>query len=369
MGIRDLLKVMAENLAVDLYLTEGAPPIWRDENMVKKGDQVLKADDVARFAEEVLSSDQYSQLQRKLEFNASFVDEDGNRFRFNFFYQRHSLGIVVRRIKKTIPSVEELGLPEVFQSSIMIKHGLILVVGSAGSGKSTSIAAMLNHRNENAQGHIVTVEDPVEFTHQHKGCIFTQREMGIDTHSWDDALKSALRQRPDVVYIGEIRDHVTMQHAINFAETGHLCIATMHATSASQAIERISNLSPHTEKSQRLYNLANVLKVVIGQRLVPAKDGGMVLAMDILKNDGMVKPLIMESKIYEIRELMDKNSDYGMMTFDSSLLSLLKDKKISEETAMLFADQPENLKLELLKLSMSPSQMNYVGNPLNKEEF
>lgn len=368
-SIREILKVMVETQTVDLYLTEGAPPIWRDERIVEKGEEKLLNSDIQAFTEEVLNADQIQQLGRKMEFNSAFQDDDGNRFRFNFFYQRHNLGIVIRRIRKTIPTVESLGLPDVFQSTVMAKNGLVLVVGNAGSGKSTSIAAMLDYRNEKSQGHIVTVEDPIEFTHEHKGCIFTQREIGIDTHSWDDALKNALRQRPDVVYIGEIRDHITMQHAMNFADTGHLCVATMHATSASQAIERISNLSPNTEKSQRLYNLANVLKSIIGQRLVPAKDGGMVLALDVLKNDGLIKPLIMEANIYEMRELMYKNSDYGMMTFDLSLMDLFKKGKITEETAMLFADQPENLKLELLKIAMSPSQVGYPGSPLNKNEF
>jgi twitching motility protein PilU len=369
MSILPLLDLMVKNASVDLYLTENAPPIWREEKIVATGDAPLTAVQIEAFTREILDTAEYNKLVSYKELNHAFVDAAGNRFRFNFYYQRHSLGIVIRRIKRQIPTIESLALPDIFKHAIMMKHGLVLVVGSAGSGKSTSIAAMLDYRNENSQGHVITVEDPIEFTHEHKGCIFSQREVGIDTNSWDTALKNALRQRPDVVYIGEIRDKETMQHAINFAETGHLCIATMHATSASQAIERVANFAPNAEKSQRLFNLSNVLKIIIGQRLVPAKEGGMVLAMDILKNDGLIKPLIVAGEIYEMRELMYKHSDYGMMTFDLSLLQLFKQGKITEETAMLFADQPDNIKLEILKLSMSASSIAYPGSPLNKNEF
>jgi len=369
MSILTLLHRMVENESVDLYLTEGAPPIWRDEKIVEKGDAPLNSLQIEEFTKEILNTADYNKLTAYKELNHAFVDSEGNRFRFNFYYQRHSLGIVIRRIKRDIPTVEDLKLADVFKHAIMIKHGLVLVVGNAGSGKSTSIAAMLNYRNEHSQGHVVTIEDPIEFTHEHKGCIFSQREIGIDTNSWDAALKNALRQRPDVVYIGEIRDKETMQHAIAFAETGHLCVATMHATSASQAIERIANLSTNAEKAQRLFNLSNVLKIIIGQRLIPAKEGGMVLAMDILKNDGLIKPLIAAGEVHEMREIMLKNSDYGMMTFDASLLQLYKERKISEESAVLFADAPENVKLEILKLSMSISNSTYPGSPLNKNEF
>lgn len=369
MTVFALLNRMLENQSVDLYITEGMPPIWREEKIVERGAAPLTKEDVHSYTHQILDAQSYAELLQNKELNFAYMDGQGNRFRFNFYFQRHHLSIVVRRIKREVPSIEDLNLPDIFKTGVMLKQGLVLVVGSAGVGKSTSVAAMLNHRNENAEGHIITIEDPVEFSHSHKRSIISQREVGIDTMSWDSALKNALRQRPDVVYIGEIRDRNTMQHAMNFAETGHLCIATMHASSASQAVERIANLSSDNDKEQRLFNLANVLKIIIGQRLLPAKLGGMVMALDILRNEGLIKPLIREGNVQELRELMARNADAGMQTFDLSILSLFKQGLVSDETAMLFADQPENIKLEIMKAAMSVSNPSFPGSPLNKDVF
>jgi len=350
---------MAECGASDLYLTSGLPATWRADKIVEQGDEVLTNVNIQDMAEAILSKEDLASLPKNKELNLAYRDTNGERYRINIFYQMQNLGMVIRRVNTQIPTIDDYNLDDIYKTSIMKHSGLILVVGPAGSGKSTSIAAMLEHRNKHGDGHIITIEDPVEFVHQHDKCIFTQRDIGIDTNSWDEALKNTLRQRPDVIYIGEIRDHKTMQHALDYAETGHLCISTLHAPSASQAIERIANLAPEAENKQRLYTLSQTLRAIIAQRLVPSIDGeSRVLATEILRNEGLMRSLIAAGNVEEIKELMYKNNDIGMMTFEQSLRHLYKTGKISKETAVTASENPDNMKLELMKEGFGSQKFN-----------
>ena len=349
MNIFELLEKMKEHKASDLYLTVGLPPSYRNENIITDSETKLDNEMILSMLNQIASEEEQQQFFKNKELNTAIKDSSGERFRANFMYQQHNVAIIIRKINKIIPTIEELGLAPAYKEAIMQNRGLILVVGMSGSGKSTSIASMLDYRNTSGNGHIITIEDPIEYLHQHKNCIFTQREVGIDTNSWEEALKNALRQRPDVIYIGEIRDAVTMEQAMNFAETGHLCIATLHATNASTAIERITNLFPISAKQQSLYSLAQVLKYVFAQRLVMSREGKRVAAIEILRNVGLMKPLIIDGKIPEIKDLMNKNSDIGMMTFENCLQTMFHNKIISEEVAVNEADNPDEMRLALFK--------------------
>jgi twitching motility protein PilU len=346
--------------ASDLYLTVGLPPSWRGNKIVQAEDsKPLTNEEILGMLEQITTDSERDKFQRIKEMNLAVLGKDNNRYRANCFFQQQKVGMVIRRMHTTIPSLEDLNLELAYREAIMLNRGLVLVVGPSGSGKSTAIASMLDYRNKNGSGHIVTVEDPIEYVHEHKKCIFTQREVGIDTLSWTEALKNALRQRPDVIYIGEIRDKDSMENAINFAETGHLCIATLHATSASQAVERVGNFFATGAKTQSLYSLAQVLKYIFAQRLVSTKSGEKRSIIEILKNVGFVKPLIIEGKVPEIKDLMQKNSDYGLMTFEQSLVNLLKTGVITEETAINEADNPDNMKLQILQSRTGNARVAY----------
>jgi len=345
---RYLLK-MCEAGASDLYLTYNYPPSLRVENHILpiSGEAPLKGEDIDAIIDEILDESQKQELATTFELNVALDSYHKERFRANFFRQQHKNGIVIRRIRTDIPSIESLKLPPIYSKLIMEKRGLILMVGSAGAGKSTSLAAMLNYRNQHGDGHVVTIEDPIEYIYEPRGCIFTQRELGIDTYSYGNALKNALRQSPDVIVIGEIRDRDTMENALLFCETGHLCIATLHANNSSQAIERMVNLFPEEGQRQVLITLSQNLKAIFSQRLVEDKTGHRVLAAEILLNAGLIKKLIEEGKIKEIKELMERNKDQGMQTFDQCLLELYLKGTITADVALNESDNPSNLRLRI----------------------
>jgi twitching motility protein PilU len=360
MDIYSLLEKMQRFEASDLYLTVGLAPSWRGLDIIQDAEsKPLSNEDIVGMLDQITTELERDKFYRIKEMNLAVTDTLGNRYRANCFFQQQKIGMVIRRMHTSIPSLEELNLDLAYREAIMLNRGLVLVVGPSGSGKSTAIASMLDYRNKTGSGHIVTVEDPIEYVHEHNKCIFTQREVGIDTLSWTEALKNALRQRPDVIYIGEIRDKDAMENAINFAETGHLCVATLHATSASQAVERVANFFATGAKNQSLYSLAQVLKYIFAQRLVTSTTGAKRPIIEILKNVGFVKPLIIEGKVPEIKDLMQKNSDYGMMTFEQSLVNLLKKEIISEEIAINEADNPDNMRLHIMQSRTSNARTAY----------
>ncbi len=342
-----LLEKMHNLKGSDIYLTVGCPPSIRVNDSIHAEGNPLSPEDMEDIIHELLNEEQLEEFESALEFNTAISWNEHARFRVNAFRQQQHTGVVIRRIQTDIPTMEELGLPETYRELIMQPRGLVLVVGPTGSGKSSSLAAMIGCRNENGIGHIITIEDPIEFVHQHKGCIVTQRDVGIDTYSFGMALKNALRQRPDVVLIGEIRDRETMEHAINFAETGHLCVATLHANNSNQAIERVLNFFPEEKHHQVLANLAMNLKGILSQRLVPNRHGTRSIAVEIMLNQGLVRNLIEEGKIKEIKDVMEKNSDQGMYTFERSLLDLYYAGIITDEVAISESDNPANLRLKL----------------------
>lgn len=349
-----LLDAMVARQASDIYVTVGSPASLRINDRIEPVGEVLEEDSIRAMIREVLSDTQMEEFVRTHEFNTSLSRPGLGRFRLNCFVQRHSSGMVLRRINTQIPTPEELKLLPAYTNLIMEKRGLLLVVGGTGSGKSTSLAAMLGHRNAHSSGHILTVEDPVEFVHEHRKCIVTQREVGIDTESYAVALKNALRQRPDVVLIGEIRDLEVLEHAINFAESGHLCVATLHANNANQTIQRIINLFPEDRQKQILHNLSLNLIGVISQRLVAAKDGGRALAVEIMLNDGLVTQLIEEGNVKDIKDVMAKNRGQGMQTFDQALLDLFIAGTITQDTAEAESDNAANLRLMIKQYQNSP---------------
>ena len=346
--IKPYLQEMVNAGASDLFLTFGYPPCLRVESRLKATEKpALTGEEIDKVIEDLLSEDQLGEFKSTLELNIAFSMGEEGRFRINIFRQNNHAGLVARLIKSRIPTFEELGLPEIYSKFIMEKRGLFLMVGATGSGKSTSLASMLDYRNSNGSGHIITIEDPIEFLHFPKGCIFTQREVGIDTYSYGMALKNALRQSPDVILIGEIRDRETMENAILFCETGHLVIATLHSNNANQAIERIINLFPEELRRQILSTLSQNLNAIISQRLVEDVYGNRSVAYEILINEGLSRLLIEEGKLKEIKDLMEKSRDRGMITFDQCLFDMINQKKITEEVALREADNPSNLRLRI----------------------
>lgn len=342
------IKQMIVTNASDLFLIVGSPPSLRIEGKIKKlSDKIVTQEYLDGVVKSVLQEDQKYEFESNLELNVALAFDKVNRFRANFFRQMHNSGLVIRRIKVKIPTTDELKLPSIYKDTIMEKRGLILMVGGTGAGKSTSLASMLEYRNENGSGHVITVEDPIEFIHEHKNCLFTQREIGIDTYSYNVALKNALRQSPDVIVIGEIRDRETMESALIFCETGHLCVATLHANNASQAIERALNLFPEEMHQQALITLSQNLLAIFAQRLVENKRGGQSLATEVMLNAGLIKQLIEEDKIKQISEIMEKGRDQGMHTFDQSLLELINKGEISVDVALRESDNPNNLRLRV----------------------
>lgn len=348
MEIRDFLKIMVERDASDIYLTVDSLPVYRIQGVTQPmGDTKFDHKQVDALAHSIMSPRQRREFEENLEMNLALYYPDLGRFRVNIFRQMGNTGIVIRQIKEDIRQIEELGLPPIIKDIAMTKKGLVLVVGPTGCGKSTTLAAMIDHRNSNAPGHIISVEDPIEFVHRHKRSIITQRELGSDTHSYQEALKNAMRQAPDVILIGEIRDTETMEAAITFADTGHLCLATLHSTNANQCFERVLNFFPEARHAQVLMQLSLNLRAIISQRLVPGLDGKRVPAVELLLDTPRIKDLIKKGEIDMLKEAMEQGIHEGCQTFDQALFVLYKEKKISLEQALIHADSANNLRLKI----------------------
>jgi len=347
-----LLEDMIMRHASDLYITFGSAPSFRvGDDMVPLDCPPLDDDIISTYLDHLLKPEQRDEFETTLEFNTGMAFRDNlARFRINAFRQQQHSGIIIRRIQTDIPTAASLGLTKAYTDLVMEKRGLVLVVGPTGSGKTTSMAAMIGHRNSSGQGHIITIEDPIEYVHTHKQCIVTQRDVGLDTYSFAIALKNALRQRPDVVLIGEIREREVMEQAIYFAETGHLCLATLHASNASQAIERAINFFPEERHPQILLNLSLNLRGILSQRLVSNLKGGRSLAVEVMLNNGLIKQLVEEGKIRQIREMIEKGTSEGMRTFDQSLVDLFASGTISAEVAIAESDNPANVRLHIKQL-------------------
>lgn len=349
---------MNERGASDLYLTHGFPPTLRvDNELVPIHPVPLDEEAINDILGSILTSRQQRDFESRMELNTALDMGGYGRFRVNVYKQRQVPGLVIRRIISKIPSLEELKLPPVLASIAMEKRGLVLVTGMTGSGKSTTLATMLNHRNEREQGHILTIEDPIEYYHEHKKSVVTQREVGVDTESYAMALKNALRQRPDVILIGEIRDMTVMEQALAIAETGHLCLATLHTNNAYQAIERIVNFFPEESHAQVRLNLSMNLKAIISQRLLPSAKGGLVPALEIMINQALIRELIQRGDYEKITEIMEQNRPIGMCTFDQSLLELFAAGLISEETAITQSDRSSDMSVKIRQYKLGK-----VGN-------
>lgn len=349
MEIRDFLKVMVERDASDIYLTVESVPMYRINGVTQPvGDSKLTNEQLEALANAAMRTDkQRKEFEEMMEMNLALAYDDLGRFRVNIFRQRGNVGFVIRQIKVEIVPLEKLGMPPVIADISMTKRGLVLVVGATGSGKSTTLAAMIDHRNSSEPGHIISVEDPIEFVHPHKKSIVTQREVGFDTHSFGNALKNTLRQAPDVILIGEIRDTETMEAAITFAETGHLCLGTLHSNNANQAIERIMNFFPMERHAQIYLQLALNLRAVISQRLIPSVDGKRAAALEILMDTPRIKDLIKRGEVDVLKDAMEQGIQEGNQTFDQALFMLYKEGKISLEQALINSDSANNLRLKI----------------------
>ncbi len=345
----DLLRLMLGKKASDMFITAGFPPAMKiDGKMTPISQQVLSPQQAREIARSIMNDKQTAEFDASNECNFAIGMPGVARFRVNAFVQRGSVGLVFRTITTKIPKLEELGLPEVLKDIAMTKRGLVIFVGGTGSGKSTSLAAMVGYRNENSFGHIITIEDPVEFVHEHNNCIITQREIGVDTDSWHIALKNTLRQAPDVILIGEIRDRETMDYAIAFAETGHLCMATLHANSTNQALDRIINFFPEERRHQLLMDLSLNVRAFVSQRLIPKADGiGRVAAIEIMINSPLISDLIFKGDVHEIKEIIGRSRESGMQTFDQALFDLHERGDISYEDALRNADSVNDLRLKV----------------------
>ena len=345
----DLLRLLLSKKGSDLFITVGFPPAIKvDGKMTPVSSQALTPQHTADLARSIMNDKQAAEFEAKKECNFAINPAGIGRFRVNAFVQQGNIGIVLRVITTTIPKIEDLGLPPVLKDIVMTKRGLVIMVGATGSGKSTTLAAMIGFRNENSQGHIITIEDPIEYTHPHRGCLITQREVGVDTHSWGDALKNTLRQAPDVILIGEIRERETMEHAVAFAETGHLCLGTLHANSANQALDRIINFFPEERRAQLLMDLSLNLRGLVSQRLIPLKEGkGRCAAIEVMLNSPLISDLIFKGEVHEIKEIMKKSRELGMQTFDQALFDLYEEGKISYEDALRNADSVNDLRLTI----------------------
>ncbi|MHB1666713.1 MAG: PilT/PilU family type 4a pilus ATPase [Thiomonas sp.] len=347
--VHDLLRLMVSRGGSDLFLTADFPPAIKVDGQVSKmSAQPLTAQHTQALARAIMNDRQSSDFEKNKECNFAIAPSGIGRFRCNAFMQQGNIGLVLRLIPQTVPTIDSMGLPKVLEELAMAKRGLIIFVGATGSGKSTSLAAMLDWRNEYSYGHIVTVEDPIEFVHAHKNCIITQREVGIDTDSWEAALKNSMRQAPDVILMGEIRDRETMDHAVAFAETGHLVLATLHANNANQALDRIVNFFPEERRSQLLMDLSLNLKALISQRLLPRQDGrGRVAAVEIMINSPLIADHIFKGEVGEIKDVMKRSRELGMQTFDQALFDLFEANQISYEDALRNADSVNDLRLRI----------------------
>jgi len=348
LSIRQLLKVMVERDASDLYLMAGAPPGYRINGTIHRlGEVVIKPASIDHLANSLMNEKQRADFAAAMEMNLSAAIAGLGRFRVNIYRQRGTVGMVIRQITTEIPTLDDLKLPDIFKDIAMSKRGLVLMVGATGSGKSTSLAAMVDWRNSNQAGHIITIEDPVEFMHSHKKCFVTQREVGSDTISFSNALKNTLRQAPDVILLGEIRERETMEHAIAFAETGHLAMATLHANNSNQALDRILNFFPEEQHQQVYMNLSLNLRAILSQRLVKTVDGKRAAAIEILINTPRIADLILKGDVGAIKETMEAGEQHGMRTFDQALFQLWHHGKISEIEALRNADSANNLRLKM----------------------
>ena len=346
--ITEWLKTLASRNGSDLYLSTGAPPCAKFEGRLQPiASEILKPGEIREIAYEVMDSTQRADFEQELEMNLAMSIPGFGRFRVNIFLQRNEVAMVCRNIVAEIPDWQDLRLPPILPEVVMRKRGLVLFVGATGSGKSTSLAALIDYRNSNSYGHIVTIEDPVEYVHNHKKSIINQREVGVDTRNWHNALRNTLREAPDVILIGEIRDRETMEHAIAFAETGHLCISTLHANSANQALDRIINFFPEERRHQLLMDLSLNLQAFVSQRLIPTVDGKRCAAIEVLLGTPLVGDLIQRGQIDGIKEVMKKSEDSGMKTFDTALFELFMEGLISEEEAVRNADSPNNVRLKI----------------------
>lgn len=356
MDLQAMLKILSSQDGSDLYLSTGAPPCAKFNGVLKAlSGEPLKAGAVADIADAIMDGAQKEEFERELEMNLAISLNGVGRFRINIFKQRNEVSIVARNIKLDIPRFEDLKLPEVLLKTVMEKRGLVLFVGGTGSGKSTSLAALIDYRNRNSGGHIITIEDPVEYVHRHKKSIINQREVGVDTRSFHAALKNTLRQAPDVILIGEIRDRETMEHALAFADTGHLAISTLHANNANQALDRIINFFPEDRRPQLLNDLGNNLKAFVSQRLVKTTDGKRRAAVEVLLGTPTIRDLIKRNEFAEIKEIMEKSRNLGMQTFDQALIELVNEGAIDEEEAVKNADSANNVRLRLKLYRETPA--------------
>ena len=347
--INDLLKLMVGRNGSDLFITGDFPPAIKvDGKVTKVSPQPLNAGHTLALARAIMNDKQAAEFERTKECNFAISPPGVGRFRVNAFIQQGKVGMVMRVIPAVLPTLDGLGMPQVLKDVVMSTRGLCILVGATGSGKSTTLAAMVDWRNENSFGHIITIEDPVEFVHPHKNCVVTQREVGLDTDSWEAALKNTLRQAPDVILMGEVRDRETMEHAVAFAETGHLCLCTLHANSANQALDRIINFFPEERRTQLLMDLSLNIKAMISQRLVPKQDSkGRIAAVEVMLNTPLISDLIFKGEVSEIKEIMKKSRNLGMQTFDQALFDAFESNMITYEDALRNADSVNDLRLQI----------------------
>jgi len=363
MELKDYLKILVNNDGSDLYLTVDAPPAAKFQGVLKPLENVrLTKERMKEIAYSLMDAEQQAAFEHVPEMNLALSEPGIGRFRVNIFKQRNAHAMVLRNIKVDIPDADKLGVPPVLKQVIMEKRGLVLFVGGTGSGKSTSLAALIDYRNSNSSGHIITIEDPIEYIHPHKRSLVNQREVGVDTLSYEDALKNTLRQAPDVILIGEIRSRETMEHALAFAETGHLCLSTLHANNSNQALDRIINFFPEERRNQLLLDLSLNMKAFVSQRLVPSVTGKRVAAFEILLSSQLVRDLILKGEVQSIKEVMEKSENMGMQTFDGHLLKLFKEGVISLDDALHNSDSPTNLKL---KINLSDGLGSVTPSPVN----
>ncbi|MDO8291397.1 MAG: PilT/PilU family type 4a pilus ATPase [Gallionella sp.] len=365
--IHNLLRGMISKNASDLFITSGFPPAFKlDGKMTPVSNQALTSVHTQELARAIMNDRQAAEFEATHECNFAISPPGIGRFRVNIFMQQQRVGMVMRTITTKIPDLDQMGMPEVLKDIVMTKRGLVILVGGTGSGKSTTLAAMLGHRNKNSYGHIITIEDPVEYVHDHINCIITHREVGVDTENWHNALKNTLRQAPDVILIGEIRDRETMEYAVAFAETGHLCMATLHANSANQALDRIINFFPEERREQLLMDLSLNIKALISQRLIPKKEGaGRAAAIEIMLNSPLIADMIFKGEVNAIKEVMAKSRELGMETFDGALFNLFESGAISYEEALKNADSVNDLRLRIKLQSKSSTDRDVMSGTEN----
>ena len=361
--VAQLLKLLVDRDGSDLFITVGTMPALKVHGEINPvGEKAITREQAEAIMEAVMTDKQLAQFRDTMECNFALSLSGIGRFRVNAYIQRGSPGLVARTITTVIPTPESLGLPKVMVDVVMEKRGLVLLVGGTGTGKSTSLAALIGYRNENSRGHIITIEDPIEYIHPHRKSIVMQREVGVDTENWFAALKNTLRQAPDVILIGEIRERDTMDYGIAFAETGHLCLATLHANNANQALDRIINFFPSDRRQQLLMDLSLNLKAIISQRLIPKKGGGRLAAIEVMMNSPLIADLILAGKVGEIKEIMGRSRDFGMCTFDQSLFDLVASGQVEAEVALRYADSVNELRLMLKNLKRN--SLDDSGNGL-----